>query len=121
MPLVVKSPPASARDIKNMGSIPGLGRSPGGGNGNPIQYFCLESPMGRGAGGLQSMRLQRVRHNCINLAYTIGFIQGKTVLSYDWDSGTLSEQVKFNRKKPGSASTLIGTLSCKTSVTLLQK
>ena len=110
MPLVVKSPPANARDIKDMGSIPGLGRSPGGGNGNPIQYFCLESPMGRGAGGLQSMRLQRVGHNCSNLAYTIVFIQGKTVLSYDWDSGTLSEQVQFNRKKPGSASTLIWEL-----------
>ena len=36
-----------------MGSIPGLGRSPGGGNGNPLQYSCLENPMGRGA-GLQS-------------------------------------------------------------------
>ena len=31
------------------GSIPGLGRSPGGGNGNPLQYFCLENPMDRGA------------------------------------------------------------------------
>ena len=59
MPLVVKSLPANARDVKDMGSFPGLGRSPGGGNGNPIQYFCLESPVGRGAGGLQSMRLQR--------------------------------------------------------------
>ena len=32
-----------------MGWIPGLGRSPGGGNGNPLQYFCLENPMDRGA------------------------------------------------------------------------
>ena len=91
MPLVVKSLPANARDIKDKGLIPGLERSPRGGNGNPIQYFCLESPMGRGAGGLQSMRLQRVRHNCSNLAYTIVFIQGKTILSYDWDSCTLSK------------------------------
>ena len=36
-------------DIKDMGSIPGLGRSPGGGHGNPLQYSCLESPMDRGA------------------------------------------------------------------------
>ena len=34
---------------RDMGSIPGLGRSPGGGNGNPLQYSCLENPMGRGA------------------------------------------------------------------------
>ena len=47
---VVKNLPASARDASNMvGSVPGLGRSPGGGNGNPLQYFCLENPMERGA------------------------------------------------------------------------
>ena len=44
--LVVKNPPASAGD---MGLIPGLGRSPKGGNGNPLQYSCLENPMDRGA------------------------------------------------------------------------
>ena len=47
--LVVKNPPANARDLKNMGSIPGLGRSPGAGHGNPLQYSCLENPMDRGA------------------------------------------------------------------------
>ena len=41
-----------------MGSIPGWGRSPGGGNGNPIQYSCLENPINRGACWLQSMGLQ---------------------------------------------------------------
>ena len=45
--LVVKNPPANAEDIRNMGSIPGLGRSPGGGRGNPLQYSCLESPRGQ--------------------------------------------------------------------------
>ena len=49
MVLVVKNPPASARDTGDMGSIPGLGRSPGGGYGNPFQYSCLETPMDRGA------------------------------------------------------------------------
>ena len=39
----------SARDAGDMGSIPGWGRSPGGGNGNPIQYSCLGNPMDRGA------------------------------------------------------------------------
>ena len=43
--LVVKNLPANAGDIRDMGSIPGLGRCPGGGNGNPLQYSCLENPM----------------------------------------------------------------------------
>ena len=47
--LVVKKPPANAGDIRDMGSIPGLRRSPRGGHGNPLQYSCLESPMDRGA------------------------------------------------------------------------
>ena len=45
--LVVKNPPASAGDNKIRGSIPGLGRSPGGGHGNPLQYSCLENPQGQ--------------------------------------------------------------------------
>ena len=46
---VLKHPPASAGDTRNLGSVPGLGRSPGGGNGNPLQYSCLENSMDRGA------------------------------------------------------------------------
>ena len=47
--LVVKKTTANAGDIRNMGLIPGLGRSPGGGHDNPLQYSCLENPMDRGA------------------------------------------------------------------------
>ena len=47
----------------DLGSIAGLGRSPGEGNGNTFQYSCLENSMGRGAWRLQSMDLQRVRHD----------------------------------------------------------
>ena len=47
--LVVKNPPANAGDIRDMGSIPGSGTSPGEGNGNPLQYSCPENPMDRGA------------------------------------------------------------------------
>ena len=47
--LVVKNPPAEARDIRDAGRIPGSGRSPGGGHGNPLQYSCLGNPMDRGA------------------------------------------------------------------------
>ena len=46
---MVKNPPASARDIRDSGSIPRSGRSPGGGKGNPLQYSCLENSMDRGA------------------------------------------------------------------------
>ena len=46
---MVKNLPANAGDIRDVGSIPGLGRSPGEGNGNPLWYSCLENPMGREA------------------------------------------------------------------------
>ena len=47
--LVVKNPPAKAGDARDAGSIPGLGRSPGGEHGNPLQCSCLENPRDRGA------------------------------------------------------------------------
>ena len=47
--LVVKSPPANTGDKRDVGSIPGWGRSPGGGHDNLFQYSCLENPMDRGA------------------------------------------------------------------------
>jgi len=46
--LVVKNLPVSAGDIRDTGSTPGSGRSPGGGNGHPLQFSCLENPMDRG-------------------------------------------------------------------------
>ena len=47
--LVVKNLPATAGDVRDVGSIPGLGRSPGEGHVNPLQYSCLENPMDGGA------------------------------------------------------------------------
>ena len=47
--LVIKNPPASARDARNAALIPGLGRSPGKGNGNPLQYSRLKNHIDRGA------------------------------------------------------------------------
>ena len=47
--LVVKNGPANAGDIRDTGSVPGSGRSPGGEHGNPLQYSCLENPTDRGA------------------------------------------------------------------------
>ena len=49
MVLVVKNPPANAGDIRDSGLIPRWVKSPGGGNGNLLQYSCLENPMDRGA------------------------------------------------------------------------
>ena len=57
---VVKNLPANAGDVN---SIPGLGRSPGEGNGNPLQYSCLENPMDRGAWWATVQGSQRVRHD----------------------------------------------------------
>ena len=49
MGIVVKNLPANVGDTRDLASVPGLGRSPGEGNDNPLQYSCLENPMDRGA------------------------------------------------------------------------
>ena len=46
---MIKNPSANAGDKRDMGSVSGSGRSPGGGHGDPLQYSCLENPMDRGA------------------------------------------------------------------------
>ena len=46
---MVKNPPVNAGEVRDLSSIPGLGRSPGGGHGNPFQYSCLENSIVRGA------------------------------------------------------------------------
>ena len=68
--LVLKNLPADAGDIRDIGSIPGSGRSPGGGHGTPLQYSCLENPMDGGAWWLQSMGSHRGRHEWSDLACT---------------------------------------------------
>ena len=60
---MVKNLPADAGDIRDEGLIPGSGRSPGEGHGNPFQYSSLENPMDRGACSLQSIGLHRVGHD----------------------------------------------------------
>ena len=59
----VKNPPDSAGASEDPGSIPGWGRSPGGGNGNPLQFSCLEDPMNRGSWQAQSLGFQRFGHD----------------------------------------------------------
>ena len=59
---VVESPPAKAGGVRDAGSIPGSGRSPGGGSGHPLQYSCLGHPMTEEPGGLPTTGSPRVRH-----------------------------------------------------------
>ena len=59
---MVKNPPANAGDVRDVGLIPGFGRSAGGGHGNPLQYFFPENPLDEEPGGLQSIGLQRIGH-----------------------------------------------------------
>ena len=67
MALVIKTPPANAGDLRDATSVSGLGRFPGKGNGNLLQYFCLENPMDRGAWSVvhkvakSQTRLKRLR------------------------------------------------------------
>ena len=60
---MLKNPLANAEDVREPGSTPGPGRSPGGGNGNPLQYSCLENPSDRGVWQPIVRGLQRVRHD----------------------------------------------------------
>ena len=57
---MVKNPPANARDIKDAGLIPGLGRSPRGGHSNPLQVLSWRIPWTEGSGGLQPLGSQKV-------------------------------------------------------------
>ena len=60
---MVKNPPANAGDARDLGSIPGLGRHPGRGHSNPLQYSCRENPRTDEPAGLQFVVLQGVQHD----------------------------------------------------------
>ena len=60
---MVKNTPANAGDIRDVGLIPGSGRSPGGGHGNSLQYSCLENSMDRGVWWVQVQKGCRVNQN----------------------------------------------------------
>ena len=68
--LAVENLPTSAGGLRDVGSISGLGRSPGGGHGNPLQYSCLENPMDRGARWATVHRVTKSRTRLSNLAHT---------------------------------------------------
>ena len=106
MALVVKNLPASAGEVGDMSLIPGLGRSPGGGHGNPLPYSCLENPMDRGAWWSNVHRVTKSRTWLKHLSVHIQSCRGKT------DHTKLQRMCKrlgFNYK--GNAETLGGFLS----------
>ena len=61
--LVVKNPPGNAGEVRDVGLIPGSGRSTGGGNGNLVQYSCLENPMDRDAWQAVVYSVTKSRHD----------------------------------------------------------
>ena len=79
-----KEPTCKAEDARGADSIHGWGRYPGAGNGNPLQYYCLENPMDRGAGGPQSTGSLRVEHDWV--ANTCTFIFGLLQFVQRWYS-----------------------------------
>ena len=79
---MVKNPPSNAGNRGDVSSVPGWGRSPGGGNGNTLQYSYLENPWTEEPGGLQSTGLQRAGHDLVTEHACIIEIQ-------TWISGSL--------------------------------
>ena len=92
----------------NPGSIPGSGRSSGEGNGNLLQYPCLENPMDGEPGRLQSMGSQRVGHNCAtSLSFFLShsyMTTGKTTALTRWNFVSKITSLLFNIKKSHSFS-----------------
>ena len=68
----------SVYNVGDLGSSPGLGRSPGEGNGNPLQYYCLENPMDRGAwqATVHGVAKSRTRLNDFTFTFKVGFGSG---------------------------------------------
>ena len=84
---MVKNPPANTGDIRDAGLIPGSGRYPGGGHGNPLQYSCLENPMDRGAWWATvkcQTRLKQLSMHALAISFTYGDVY-KSMLLYFYD------------------------------------
>ena len=75
---MVKNLPANAGDTGDVGSIAGSGRSPGGGNGNPLQYSCLENPVDRGAWRATVHSVTKSQIQLSNSAHTQDMSDGRT-------------------------------------------
>ena len=82
---MVKNPPANAGDIRDVGSTPGSGKSPGGGHGNPLQYSCLENPHGqRSLGGYSPWG--RTESDTTEVTWHTGMHQGLGDLQEEYET-----------------------------------
>ena len=79
--LVVKNLPSNAEDIRDVGSIPGSGTSPGGEHGNPLQYSCIENPMDRGAWRAMVQRVAKSQTQLKQLSTHACFINNEFLFS----------------------------------------
>ena len=97
MALLVKNLPASAGDIRDMGSVLGLERSPGGGQGSPLQYSCLESPIDRGA---WQATVHRVAKSCTWLKQLSTQITESVYQSLETNTAlSIKYKAKFKKQK----------------------
>ena len=85
-----------------LGSIPGSGRSPGEGNGNPLQYPCLEIPRREEPGRLQPMRSQRVGHDCATEHTHITYFQISSIVTGEGNSNPLQNSCLENLMDGGA-------------------
>ena len=108
--LVVKNPPTHAGNLRDVGSIPGLGRSPGEENGYPLQYSCLENPMEEEPGGLQSTGSQRVGHDWATNTSTLRLSQGLLGIIMDQVLTSVKGQVQPGCLEEGKRMPRTGSL-----------
>ena len=96
MALVVKNRSVNAGDVRDAGSIPRLGRSPGEGNSNPLQYSCLENPMDRGAwwATIHGVAKSRIQLKCLGTSHIQSSFNPDVKISLD----QLSTEKNFYRQ-----------------------
>ena len=109
MALVVKNLPANTGEVKDAGSMPGLGRPPGGGHGNPLQYSCLENPMDQGAWQTTVHGVARVGHGLATKLLLRGDMEGHGTPAGAGGSSQLPRAVRPLREE--GPSSLVVTLS----------
>ena len=89
----IKNLPANAGAVGDLGSIPGWGRAPGGGNDNPLQYCCLGNPMDRGVWWATVHGVARVRHNWARI-YNCGLLLERLGKAWKWSCSVVSDSLR---------------------------
>ena len=108
---MVKNPPDNAGDVRDTGSIPGSGRPPRGGHGNPLQYSCLENPMDRGAWWATVHGVAQSWTRLSNLAAAAGFICCCCLVAKSCSANSSSGDLPDPGIEPGSPAMAGGFLT----------